>query len=120
MGKFFSKNLLLVLLLVGTTYPSHAQSSLEAGLRQDEALQDAAIIAVRSALGARPQTAVVRRSGFIVEISMYIDTYRGTRNANTLENIQKRYALARSELLEPRLPATIDELVSVLEKLQSP
>ena len=120
MRKSLGKYLLLILLHVAAALSSHAQSSLEADLRQDEALQDAAIIAVRSALGARPQTAVVRRSEFRVEIGMYIDTYRGTRNATTLENIQRRYAAAKSELLEARLPATIEELVSVLERIQSP
>jgi hypothetical protein len=52
-----------------------------------------------------------------VEIGMYIATYRGTHNANTLENIQNRYTAAKAELLETRLPATIEELVSILEML---
>ena len=112
-----SRILLSLLFVLSTSHFLFAQSSLAESLRQDEALQDAAIIAVRSALGARQQTAVVRRGAFIVEIRMYIDTYRGTRNANTLENIQKRYLAAKAELLEPRLPATIEELVSILEML---
>jgi hypothetical protein len=111
------KMFLSVLLALSAPSSVYAQSSLAQSLRQNEALQDAAIIAVRSALGARQQTAVVRRGAFIVEIRMYIDTYRGTRNANTLENIQKRYLAAKAELLEPRLPATIEELVSILEML---
>ncbi|GJM13705.1 MAG: hypothetical protein DHS20C12_21080 [Pseudohongiella sp.] len=108
---------LLLLLLIYTPQFSLAQPHLAESLRQDSALQDVAIIAIRSALGARPQTAVVRRSSFLMEISMYIDTYRATRNAGTLENIQNRYDAARAELLEPRLPSTIEELVSVLEML---
>lgn len=112
-----SKIFLSLLLVIAAPHSLHAQSSLAESLRQDDALQDAAIIAVRSALGARKQTAVVRRSTFLVEISMYIDTYRGTRNAITLENIQNRYTVAKAELLEPRLPATIEELVSILERL---
>ena len=48
---------------------------------------------------------------------MYIEAYRGMRNTSTLENIQKRYLAAKAELLEPRLPATIEELVSILETL---
>jgi len=95
----------------------YAQTKLTESLRQDEALQDAAIIAMRSALGARKQTNVVRRSTFITEIGMYIETYRGTRNASTLENIQNRYSAAKAELLEPRLPDTVEELVSILEML---
>ncbi|PCI77598.1 MAG: hypothetical protein COB20_07750 [SAR86 cluster bacterium] len=109
--------LLLLLLLLPAPNSLLAQSSLAESLSQDDALQDAAIIAVRSALGARKQTAVVRRSTFIVEIGMYIATYRGTHNSRTLENIQNRYAAARAELLEPRLPATMEELVSILEML---
>lgn len=112
-----SKTLLFLLLLLSAPHSLSAQSSLAESLRQDDALQDAAIIAVRSALGAQKQTIVVRRSTFMVEIGMYIQTYRTTRNANTLENIQKRYTLAKSELLEPRLPATMEELVSILEML---
>ncbi|MFT4814913.1 MAG: hypothetical protein ACI80L_000243 [Pseudohongiellaceae bacterium] len=112
-----SKILLSLLFVLSTSHFISAQSSLAELLRQDEALQDAAIIAVRSALGAQKQTIVVRRSTFMVEIGMYIQTYRTTRNANTLENIQKRYTLAKSELLEPRLPATMEELVSILEML---
>ncbi len=112
-----SKLLLSLLFVLSTSHFISAQSSLAELLRQDEALQDAAIIAVRSALGAQKQTIVVRRSTFMVEICMYIQTYRTTRNANTLENIQKRYTLAKSELLEPRLPATMEELVSILEML---
>jgi hypothetical protein len=112
-----SKILLSLLFVLSTSHFISAQSSLAELLRQDEALQDAAIIAVRSALGAQKQTIVVRRSTFMVEIGMYIQTYRTTRNANTIENIQKRYTLAKSELLEPRLPATMEELVSILEML---
>ena len=112
-----SKVLLSLLFFLSTSHFLSAQSSLAELLRQDEALQDTTIIAVRSALGAQKQTIVVRRSTFMVEIGMYIQTYRTTRNANTLENIQKRYTLAKSELLEPRLPATMEELVSILEML---
>jgi len=112
-----SRIFLSLLLALAAPLSLNAQSSLAESLRQDVALQDTAIIAMRSALGARKQTAVVRRSAFIVEIGMYIETYRGTRNANTLENIQKRYLAAKAELLEPRLPATIEELVSILELL---
>jgi len=109
--------ILLSLLLLSAPHSLRAQSSLAESLRQDETLQGAALIAVRSALGARQQTIVVRRSTFLVEIGMYIATYRGTYNASTLENIQNRYAAARAELLEPRLPATIEELVATLEML---
>lgn len=112
-----SKVFLSLLLFLTAPHSLYAQPNLAESLRQDDALQDAAIIAVRSALGARKQTAVVRRSAFLVEISMYIDTYRGTRNATTLENIQNRYTVAKAELLEPRLPATIEELVAILEML---
>jgi len=112
-----SKILLSLLFFLSTSHFLSAQSSLAELLRQDEALQDTTIIAVRSALGAQKQTIVVRRSTFMVEIGMYIQTYRTTRNANTLENIQERYTLAKSELLEPRLPATMEELVSILEML---
>ena len=112
-----SKILLSLLFFLSTSQFLSAQSSLAERLRQDEALQDAAIIVVRSALGAQKQTVVVRRNTFAIEIGMYIQTYRTTRNTNTLENIQKRYTLAKSELLEPRLPATIEELVSILEIL---
>ena len=112
-----SKILLSLLFILSTPHFLSAQSSLVERLRQDEALQDAAIIVVRSALGAQKQTVVVRRSTFAVEIGMYIQTYRTTRNAKTLENIQMRYTLAKSELLEPSLPATMEELVSILEML---
>lgn len=112
-----SKVLLSLLLVLATPHAFHAQANLAESLRQDEALQDAAIIAMRSALGARNQVVVVRRSTFSVEIGMYIETYRATHNANTLENIQNRYEAAKAELLEPRLPATIEELVSILEIL---
>ncbi|MBL4571748.1 MAG: hypothetical protein JKY86_01570 [Gammaproteobacteria bacterium] len=108
---------LLLLLLLSAPRSLYAQSSLAESLEQDVALQDTAIIVIRSALGARKQTAVVRRNTFMVEIGMYIETYRGTRNANTLENIQTRYLAAKAKLLEPRLPATIEELVSILEIL---
>ncbi len=75
------------------------------------------MIVMRSALGGRDNTAVVRRGGFLLDIRIYIETYRSMRDANTLANIQTRYSAAKAELLEPRLPATIEELVSVLEML---
>ncbi len=112
-----SKIFLSLLLALSAINPLYAQSSLAATLKQDDGLQDAVIIAVRNALGARQQTIVVRRITFFVEIGMYIDTYRGTRSASTLKNIQKRYLAAKAELLEPRLPPTIEELVSILEML---
>jgi len=110
-----SRIFLSLLLAVTTPHSFYAQANLADALRQDVSLQDAAIIAIRSALGARNQTVVVRRSTFSVEIGMYIETYRGTRNANTLENIQNRYTAAKAELLESRLPATIEELILILE-----
>lgn len=113
----YSKVLLSLLLVLATPYAFQAQSNLAESLRLDKALQDAAIIAMRSALGAREQVVVVRRSTFSVEVGMYIETYRRTHNANTLENIQNRYQTAKAALLEPRLPATIEELVSILEIL---
>ena len=97
--------------------PVHAQSGLANMLTQDESLQDAAIIAIRSALGARPQTNVVRRSSFLVEVRFYIEAYRGVHETNTLTSIQNRYDEAKAELLEARLPPTIEELVSILESL---
>jgi len=112
-----SRIFLSLLLALSAPHSLYAQSNLAESLRQDDALQDAAIIAVRSALGARQQTVVVRRSTFTIEIGMYIEAYRGMRNTSTLENIQKRYLIAKAELLEPRLPATIEELVSILEML---
>lgn len=117
MLRFCPRVLLSLLLLLATSATIHAQAELAEILRQDIALQDTAIIAMRSALGAQSQTVVVRRSTFAVEIGMYVETYRRTRNPNTLENIQNRYTAAKGELLEPRLPATIDELVSILEML---
>ncbi len=112
-----SRIFLSLLLVLSTPHDFHAQSSLVESLKQDDALQDAAIIAMRSALGAQKQTAVVRRNTFLAEIGVYVETYRGMHNANTLENIQKRYTAAKAGLLEPRLPPTIEELVSILEML---
>lgn len=117
MHKSWIRIFLSVAIIFAMPYSPHSQSNLAESLKQNEALQDTAIIAVRSALGARPQTAVVRRSTFITEIGMYIQTYRATRNPSTLENIQKRYTAARAELLEPSLPATIEELITILETL---
>ena len=113
----FPRVLLLLLLTLASPEQFYAQTNLVESLKLDTALQDAAIIAIRSALGARNQTVVVRRSTFDVEIGMYVETYRRTRNTQTLENIQARYTAAKMELLEPRLPATIEELVSILEAL---
>ncbi len=76
------------------------------------------MIAMRSALGGRDSAAVVQRGGFLLDIRIYIETYRAMRDATTLANIQRRYSAARAELLEPRLPATIEDLVSILETLQ--
>lgn len=97
--------------------PLVAQSSLAADLTTDVALQETTLIAIRSALGGRDNTAVVRRGGFLSDLRIYIETYRAMRDRNTLANIQTRYSTARAELLEPRLPATIEELVSLLETL---
>ncbi len=97
--------------------PCYAQSSLIEDLKQDSSFQDAVIIAIRTALGARQQTNVVRRVNFSAEIRIYIESYRELRNSNTLTNIQKRYNTVRAQLLEPRLPATIEELILMLEKL---
>ncbi len=107
----------LCLLLFVSQNSLHAQPSLIESLEQDASLQEATMIAMRSALGGRDSAGVVLSGGFLLDIRIYIETYRSMRDANTLANIQKRYSAARSELLEPRLPATIEELVSVLEKL---
>lgn len=108
-------SLLLILVAQGSI---RAQASLTESLEQDAALQEATIIIMRSALGGRDNTAVVRRGGFFVDIQIYVETYRSMRNADTLANIQNRYSTAKAELLEPRFPATIEELVLILEMLQ--
>ena len=82
----------------------------------DSMLQDNIIIAVRSALGTRGQTTVNRRGSFADEIRIYIETYRSIRDSSILANIQNRYSAARAELLDARLPYTIEELVALLEK----
>ena len=102
---------------MAVTQVSFAQSDLLEELKNDIALQDATIILLRSALGARNQTNVVRRGRFTDEIRIYVGTYRATREPTTLANIQNRYAVSKSELLESRLPGTIEELVSILEQL---
>lgn len=110
--------LVIVILALALPATTHAQSSLVESLRTDNSLQESATIAIRSALGGRDRRAVVRRGGFRADIKIYVATYRGMRDKNVLENIQNRYLAARSELLEPRLPASIEELVSALEKLE--
>ena len=103
--------------MLATSIFVHAQSSLSDILNQDESLQEATIISIRSALGAKPQTTAVRRSSFLQEIQFYIEIYREMRDTNTLSSIQNRYDAARAELLEPRLPTTMEELISALEML---
>lgn len=114
----YRRNVLVVLWLplfwLGS---SSAQSDLSATIMQDNALQDAVILSVRNALGAREQTTVVRRNPFEIEVRFYIATYRDIHNTTTLDNIQKRYESARSALLEPRLPESIADLIAVLEQL---
>ena len=108
---------LSMLLMLVAVHPALAQPSLADNLKTDALLQENTIILIRSALGAQPQTSAVRRVEFLLEIQFYIDTYRGLNNADTLTNIQNRYTAAKEELLEPRLPATVGELVSILEAL---
>lgn len=86
-------------------------------VRDDVALQDTVIIALRRALGVREQSAVVRRGRFTDEISIYIETWRGLRDSVILANVQNRYSVARADLLDARLPETVAELVSLLETL---
>lgn len=113
-----STNIVLTpLLMLMMLFSSNAQSSLADNLKTDTLLQENTIILIRSALGARSQTTAVRRVEFRLDIQFYIDTYRGLNNADTLTNIQNRYTAAKEELLEPRLPATVGELVSILETL---
>lgn len=94
-----------------------ANTGLVNTLKQDNALQDAVIIAVRNALGAREQTTVVRRNPFTIEVQFYVATYRDIRDATVLTNIQNRYQNARSALLDPRLPESMAELIAVLEQI---
>jgi len=103
--------------MLATAFFTHAQTPLSEILKQDQSLQDATIISIRSALGGRQQTNAVRRSDFLLEIQFYIEIYREMRDANTLSSVQNRYDTARAELLEPRLPATMEELISALEML---
>jgi len=117
MLKPFTKIILVCLALVAAQASPWAQPSLADSLRQDSALQEATIIIMRSSLGGRDSAAVVRRGGFLLDIRIYVETYRAIRDANTLANIQNRYSAAKAELLEPRLPDTIEELVSTLEML---
>lgn len=93
------------------------ESNLATLLTSDTALQDTVIIALRRALGVREQSVAVRRGRFLDEIRIYLETYRGLTNATILTNVQNRYAVAKSELLDVRLPDTITELVVVLETL---
>lgn len=95
----------------------NAATNLGATLTQDTSLQDATIIALRTALGARGQVVAVRRGRFADDVRIHVEIYRGIRDATILANIQNRYASARSELLEPRLPESLAELVAVLEEL---
>ncbi|MSR11715.1 MAG: hypothetical protein EXR84_07945 [Gammaproteobacteria bacterium] len=83
----------------------------------DAALQSTVISVMRRALGSREQNSVMRRGNFPDEIRPYIETYRGLRDATILANVQNRYRSARSDLLETRLPETVEELVSMLETL---
>ena len=126
--------LVLTLVPVGLMYAQSPQSAEVLGSSQsneaasdsltlladsmatDSMLQDNIIIAVRTALGTRGQTTVNRRGSFADEIRIYIETYRGIRDSSILANIQNRYSAARAELLEARLPDTIEELVALLEK----
>lgn len=117
MGKTVSCLVLILSVLLLNQHPVLAQSSLSENLGEDAALREATLIAVRSALGGRDNAAVVSRGGFFLDIKIYVETYRGVRDATTLANIQKRYSEAKSELLEPRLPDTIEELVSILATL---
>jgi len=117
MAKLSTNIALTPLLMLMMLFSSQAQPSLAEHLKTDALLQENTIILIRSALGARPQTSAVRRVEFLLEIQFYIDTYRGLNNADTLTNIQNRYTAAKEELLEPRLPATVGELVSILEAL---
>lgn len=94
------------------------RAKLADSLADDVSLQNATIIALRRALGARQQISVTRRGKFSDEIRPYIETYRGLSATNILANIQKRYSDARSDLIEARLPDTIEELVAILESLQ--
>ncbi|PCJ24042.1 MAG: hypothetical protein COA96_10555 [SAR86 cluster bacterium] len=118
MYKYHAKLLLFLIFISFFPTATNGQTSLAESLMQDSTLQEATIIAIRNALGGRDRTAVVRRGGFLIDIQIYIETYRGMHDANTLANIQNRYSAAKAELLEPRLPATIEELVSILEILQ--
>lgn len=117
MGNCLRHVLLSLLLTLCWPHGFAAQPDLPATIRQDTALQDAVIIAVRNALGAQNQTTVVRRNPFEIEVRFYIDTYRDIRNPTTLDNIQKRYQNARSALLEPRLPDSMADLIAALEQL---
>lgn len=125
--------LLLMLLLVAATGSAQtsveervdpattAADSLEAlrtALITDTALQNATIIALRTALGAREQIAVVRRGRFTDDIRFYLESFRGIRDATIQSTIQNRYSAARADLLEPRLPASIAQLVELLETLE--
>jgi len=100
-----------------TSVESELAPGLAASLAADTALQDATIIAVRRALGARDLTSAVRRVRFVDAIRFHIETYRSIHDANVLATIQNRYSEARGELLEARLPESIAELVQVLESL---
>ena len=107
----------LCFLIVANAIPLSAQTSLIIDLETDAGLQQTTLIAIRSALGGRDNAAVVSRGGFLPDLRIYIETYRAMRDHNTLANIQSRYSAAKAELLEPRLPSTIEELVSLLETL---
>ncbi len=93
------------------------ESNLATLLTSDTALQDTVIIALRRALGVREQSVAVRRGRFLDEMRIYLETYRGLSNATILDNVQNRYGVAKSELLDARLPGTIAELVALLEML---
>ena len=117
MHKLYTRFSLSLLIFLAAENSVHAQSSLAESLEHDAALQQATIIIMRSALGGRDTAAVVRRGGFFLDIQIYVETYRAMRNADTLANIQSRYSTAKADLLDPRFPATIEELVTILEML---
>lgn len=103
--------------IAGGASAQAAESDLGTILMQNANLQDATIIALRTALGARGQVVAVRRGRFADDVRVHVEIYRGIQNPSILANIQNRYSSARSELLEARLPETVAELVAVLEDL---
>lgn len=91
-----------------------AQTSLTDAIAEDPALLLTVITVLGNAMGLEVQPPAADQEASPDQLNVLIAAYHEVSDATTLADIENRYAAARVEAQESRLPVSVEELVNIL------